>query len=107
MTYMFLDDRISAEREERERQGRDARTNLLERWLNKSESEGDFTYRYALQQWIHCAGRRISAERPKRLKLPWLYQKALGLVSQEVLLLANGELWSLIDGGRNRLLCKP
>ena len=101
---MYLDERIDSERRERRAEGMCHRLPALRHWLSHCRETGDKTLQFALRNWIDDVSRRIKRDRPRHLKIPLLFQEALGLKTQNVLLEDGDHLWTAVDGGKVSLL---
>jgi hypothetical protein len=69
--------------------------------IDKCTRSGD-GYADAIEHWIHSLDGRIDTSM-RRLKIPHVLRKALGLATQDVLL-EEGSLWSSINGKKSDLL---
>ena len=101
---MYLDERIDSERRERRAEGMCQRMPVLRQWLAQCRETGDKTLQHALRNWISDVSRRVKRDRPRLLKIPGIFQEALGLKTQSVLLEEGDVLWTAVDGGKVSLL---
>ncbi len=71
---------------------------------------GDGSFRPAFSFWIIAIsqrGMKFDRSVPRFIKIPDALREARGLASQDVLLLPNDELWSLVGGQKHTLLYSP
>lgn len=78
---------------------------------------GDTALHGAIRHWIESLRGRVWTDKgrtcrmnlscDRRLAMPEALQHSLGLASPQVLLLANGELWSLVASQKVSLLYSP
>lgn len=104
-------------REERRRRGLALRMQPLLDAISRCRATGDTALHGAIRHWIDSLrarewtdkGRkcRMDLSCDRRIKLPSALQHVLGLASPEVLLLANGEVWSSPAGTKVSLLYSP
>ena len=101
---LWLDDRTISIKEERRAMGIQARLPKIAADINECRRLGDNTYRHALIEWRASVAPRVAENRPFQLKLPELLQKALGLLTQEVILDEKNQIWQCLNGQKFRLL---
>lgn len=78
--------------------------------IESCKSGGDGSFRPAFSYWITAIsqrGMKFDRSVPRTIKIPNALREARGLASQDVLLLPNDELWSLVGGEKHTLLYSP
>lgn len=106
-----LEDRAAdARREclsERRRMGSEERLPALQVIIDMCRSCGTGSLSPAYSFWIVSIsnrGMKFDRSVERRVKIPHILREASGLASQDVLLLPNDEVWSLVNGQKTTLL---
>lgn len=68
------------------------RLRLLQEWIKADRLSGDVLLNEALRKWRDDVVTRLPPSRPKRILIPELFQIALGLCDQKVMMLENNSV---------------
>lgn len=108
----YRDDRnhLSEMRAERKAELAPLRMEPLLVIIESCKHGGDGSFRPAFNFWIIAIserGMKFDRSVPRTIKIPDALRVARGLATQDVLLLPNDELWSLVGGQKDVLLYSP
>lgn len=71
-----------------------ARLAALQRWIAADRAEGVFSLDGALRKWRDDVVTRLIARRPLRIRIPELFQTALGLRGPKVVITEDGSVYT-------------
>ena len=75
------------------------RLQALQRWISTDRVEGDFLLTGALRKWRDDVVTRLSSLRPLRIRIPELFQTALSLHGQKVVILEDSSVHEYLGRG--------